>query len=93
MELLRRHPFLAVGLITALAVWAVELGAAWLAPAARFLIIPMWLMRTLEIVMGFGALPRWLDLTIGMPLLFAPYVALDALLVRRRRGRVGLRAA
>jgi hypothetical protein len=49
----------------------------------------------MEMALGFGALPTWFNLVVGVPLLFLPYVGLDALLARRRqrRSKLELRAA
>jgi hypothetical protein len=53
-----------------------------LIPVVRVLIIPLWLMRTLEMVVGMGSWPMPLQYLIALPLLFVPYVAADLLLGR-----------
>jgi hypothetical protein len=78
-----RWPFVCVGLATAVAFVAVEMATAPppLAVAIlRVFIVPLWLMRTIEMVVGMGDWPRALDLIIGIPLLFAPYVLADLFL-------------
>ena len=97
-RLIRRHPFLLVGLLTFGLLLALEaggdtvrqsaLGGAVLA-ALRVLIVPLWLMRTLEMIVGIGSWPAPLQMFVAVPLLFLPYVLADgglALLRRRRPG-------
>jgi hypothetical protein len=95
-RLVSRHPFLLFGLLTFGLFLAIEttgdafpetaLGAA-LISALRVLIVPLWLMRTLEMVVGIGWWPGPLQLVVALPLLFLPYVLADLLLARlRRRG-------
>lgn len=50
----------------------------------RVLIIPLWLMRDLEMMVGVGSWPGAVDLVIGFPFLFAPYVLADYILSRAR---------
>ena len=85
MSFIRRHPFLTLAVPTALGFIAVEAGATWLAPTVRILIMPMWLIRTIEMALGFGALPTWFNWAVGLPLLFLSYLAFDALLTRRSK--------
>ena len=87
---LRRWPFLSLGLVTAglfLAVEGFGEPVEPLIPVVRILIIPLWFMRTLEMVVGIGSWPAPLQYLIAIPLLFTPYVATDLLLRQlRRRG-------
>jgi hypothetical protein len=84
-------PFLSVGLFTFGLFVAVErVGEPLrpLVPVLRVLVVPLWLMRTLEMVVGIGYWPGPLQLLIALPLLFLPYVAADLLLRSARRRRV-----
>lgn len=86
-------PFVTLGLATfALFVAAEALnGAAGpLQPALRVLIVPLWFMRTLEMVVGIGSWPWPLQLPVALPLLFVPYAAADLCLnwIRRRAAHV-----
>lgn len=88
---LRNWPFLSLGLLTFGLFLAVEaLGAQLrpLIPPLRVLIVPLWLMRNLEMVVGIGYWPGPLQVLVALPLLFLPYVAADLLLgwARRRWG-------
>ena len=86
---LRTWPFLTLGFVTFGLFLAVEgfgperLGQ--LVPALRVLIVPLWLMRTLEMLVGIGSWPSPLQLIVALPLLFLPYVAADLLLGWARR--------
>ena len=85
---LRTWPFLTVGLLTAglfLAVSALGEPAEFLIPVLRVLIIPLWLMRTMEMIVGIGSWPMPLQYLIALPLLFVPYVTADLLLGHFRR--------
>ena len=92
----RRHPFLLAGLATfglflfletlSPAARATTVGAAF-AALVRVLVAPLWLMRTVQMMLGIGAWPAILQLAIALPLLFAPYVLLDWILSRARRFR------
>jgi hypothetical protein len=44
------------------------------------LVIPIWLMRDVEMIIGISFLPWPLQIIIAVPLLFLPYVAADLLL-------------
>jgi hypothetical protein len=86
---LQTWPFLSLGFVTAglfLAVEGFGERVEPLIPVVRVLIIPLWVMRTLEMVVGIGSWPMPLQYLIALPLLFMPYVAADLLLgqVRRR---------
>jgi hypothetical protein len=85
---LKIWPFLSLGLLTAGLFLSVESfgdRVEPLIPVVRVLIIPLWLMRTLEMVVGMGSWPMPLQYLIALPLLFVPYVAADLLLGRVRR--------
>jgi hypothetical protein len=88
---LRRHPFLTVGLATFGLFLLVEAipGAIQAAPVViqilRVLIVPLWLMRTLEMIVGMGTWPGIVQLLVALPLLFAPYVLADWVHARVRR--------
>jgi hypothetical protein len=92
-DAVKRYPFLLLGIATFglfLAAELVgdaaktsELGRAVIT-ALRVLIIPLWLMRDLEMLLGFGNWPGPVELVIGLPFLFAPYVLADYLLYRAR---------
>jgi hypothetical protein len=89
----KRYPFLLLGfatfglfLATGLASDAAktsELGRM-VATVLRVLIIPLWLMRDVEMLLGFGNWPGPVELVIGFPFLFAPYILADYLLYRAR---------
>jgi hypothetical protein len=89
----RRHSFLIVGLATFGLFLLVESIPAsvprppLVIPILRVLIVPLWLMRTLEMMVGMGTWPGILQLTVALPLLFAPYVLADWVLARVRAGR------
>ena len=88
---LRTWPFLTFGLLTFgffLAVEGFGEPLAPLLPALRVLIVPLWLMRTFEMLVGIGYLPGPVQLVVAFPLLFLPYVAADLLLRWARRRRV-----
>ncbi len=88
---LRSWPFLSLGVLTFglfLAVEAFGEPLRPLVPVLRVLVVPLWLMRTLEMVVGIGSWPGTLQLLIALPLLFLPYVAADLLLRAARRRRV-----
>lgn len=93
----RRWPFLSVGLLTLglfVLVEALPQGARdhtagqALVATIRVLMVPLWLMRTLEMLIGIGWWPAPLQFLVALPLLFMPYLAADVLLERacRRRG-------
>ena len=90
---LRRHPFLTLGLATFalfLLVESVPPGTGGMAVARqilRVLIVPLWLMRTLEMIIGMGTWPGIVQLVVAVPLLFAPYVLADWVLARLRARR------
>ena len=85
---LRRHPFLTMGLATFVLFVLVEAipGAIQATPSVilmlRVLMVPLWLMRTLEMSVGMGAWPGIVQLVLALPLLFAPYVLTDWVLAR-----------
>jgi hypothetical protein len=87
---LRSWPFLSLGLVTVglfLAVEGFGERVGFLIPVVRILIIPLWLMRTLEMIVGIGSWPSPLQYLVALPLLFTPYIATDLLLRQvRRRG-------
>ena len=89
----KRYPFLLLGIAT----FGLFLSAGLVSDAAktselgrtvitvlRVLIIPLWLMRDLEMLLGFGNWPGPVELVIGFPFLFAPYILADYLLYRAR---------
>ena len=85
---LRNWPFLSVGLLTLAFGLALEVfGEPFrpLVPFVRVLIVPLWLMRTLEMVVGIGSWSGPLQIVVALPLLLLPYVAADLLLRRARR--------
>lgn len=88
---LQRHPFLTLGLATFALFVLVEsipaVGTAVVMQFLRVLVIPLWLMRTLEMMVGMGTWPEILQLIVAMPLLFAPYVLADWVLTRVRARR------
>ena len=87
----RAWPFLILGFLTFGLFLALEgLGEPLrpLLPVLRVLIVPLWLMRTLEMVAGIGYWPGPLQLLIALPMLFLPYVAADLLLRSARRRRL-----
>jgi hypothetical protein len=92
---LRRHPFLTVGLATFALFVLVELVPAVRTPVVmqllRVVLVPLWLMRTLEMFVGMGSWPGILQLIVAMPLLFAPYVLADWVLARARARRLLVR--
>jgi hypothetical protein len=91
----RTWPFLTLGLSTFGFFVAVEvLGEPLrpLVPILRVLIVPLWLMRTLEMIVGLGFWPWPIQLPLALPLLFVPYIAAD-LLLRRARQWYGHRVA
>jgi hypothetical protein len=51
----------------------------------RILIVPMWLMRAAQMLVGIGSLPDAVQLFIAVPLLLLPYAGADWLLWRMRR--------
>ena len=91
--LVKRYPFLLLGIATFglfLATGLVsdtakmsEVGRIVIA-LLRVLIIPLWMMRDLEMVLGLGDWPGPVELVIGLPLLFAPYIVADYVLYRAR---------
>jgi hypothetical protein len=83
LALLTDWPLLSLGLVTFglfLAVEAFTESLAFLIPTLRVLIVPLWAMRTLEMVLGIGNWPGALQFLVALPLLFLPYVAADLLL-------------
>jgi hypothetical protein len=90
---LRRHLFLTVGLATFGLFLLVEAMPSTLEPAPvliqilRVLIVPLWLMRTLEMMVGMGTWPGIVQLVVALPLLFAPYMLADWVLARARARR------
>jgi hypothetical protein len=96
----RQHPFLIVGLATFGLFLLVESvsSLARVAPVAtqilRVLIVPLWLMRTLELIIGVDSWPGIIQFVVALPLLFAPYVLADWVLARIRAHRASsLKAA
>jgi hypothetical protein len=85
-----RWPFLTIGIVTFALYLVTEFvpGFGVLAPLVRLLIAPIWIMRTLEMIVGIGALPGVLQLFIALPLLFLPYVLIDLLIARIRERRL-----
>ncbi len=91
--MVKRYPFLLLGIATfglflanglvSDAAKTSELGRT-VFTVVRVLIIPLWLMRDLEMLLGFGNWPGAVELVIGFPLLFAPYILADYLLYRVR---------
>ena len=92
-ELVKKYPFfllgvgtfglfLATGSITGAAKMS-EVGRVVIG-VLRVLIIPMWLMRDLEMLVGMGSSPGAVELVVGLPFLFAPYVLADYVLSRAR---------
>jgi len=92
-SLVKRYPFLLLGIATL----GLFLSTGLVSDAAktsqlgrmvvgvlRALIIPLWLMRDLEMLMGLGDWPGPVELVIGLPLLFVPYILADYLLSRAR---------
>lgn len=88
-----RHLFLFLGLLTSGLFLVLETAseAAKASPAGevlvgvmRVMIIPMWLMRDLEMLLGMGAWSLSLQLVIALPILFAPYLLADYVFLRRR---------
>ena len=82
-----RWPFLCLGLLTFGAFLAVE---AYGMPRGmqqplRLLIVPLWAMRTLQMLVRIGYLPGPFQLLIALPTLFLPYVLADWLLRRIRQ--------
>jgi hypothetical protein len=89
-----RWPFLTFGLATFalfLLGEAIKPLQAPLGPVLRVLIMPLWLMRTLEMIVGIGFWPGPAQLVIALPLLFLPYLLADLALGWARR-YVGPRA-
>jgi len=93
---IKRHGFLLLGIVTLGLFVAMEIAseaakASGLGEAItillRVLIIPMWLMRDLEMLLGMGSWPMPLQVLVALPILFAPYFLADYLLqsVRSRR--------
>jgi hypothetical protein len=90
---IKRHPFLVLGIVTLGLFVATEtmsdtakgsgLGVI-IINLFRVLIVPMWLMRTLEMLLGMGGWPMPLQLLVALPILFAPYVLADYLLQKVR---------
>jgi hypothetical protein len=92
-ELVKKYPFFLLGVAT----FGLFLATGSLRGAAetsevgrvvigvlRVLIIPLWLMRDLEMTMGMGSWPGAVELVVGFPFLFAPYVLADYILSRAR---------
>ena len=50
----------------------------------RVLIAPLWLTRTLQMMVGMGTWPVIAQLIVALPLLFAPYLFADWALARAR---------
>jgi hypothetical protein len=85
---LTRWPFLMFGLVTFalfLLDEAIKPLQPTLGPLLRVLILPLWLMRTLEMIIGIGFWPGPVQLLIALPLLFLPYVLADLALALLRR--------
>jgi len=83
-----RWPFLTIGLATFalfLLAEAIRPLQAPLGPLLRVLIVPLWLMRTLEMIAGIGLWPGPAQLLIALPLVFLPYVLADLALGWLRR--------
>ena len=92
----RTWPFLTLGLFTFLLFLAVgNFGAVLqpLVPVLRVLIVPLWVMRTVEMLLGMGGWPGHLQLVVALPLLFAPYILADLLWQWIWRRRIGHPAA
>jgi hypothetical protein len=51
----------------------------------RVLIVPMWLVRMLQVMVGIGSLPNPIQLVIALPLYLLPYAIADWLLWRLRQ--------
>ena len=98
----RRHVFFFAGIATFGLFLLIEVmpdpwlttfvGGTFLA-VVRVLIIPLWLMRTLQMMLGMGTWPGILQLAVALPLLFAPYVLLDWIVARSRAFRSRATAA
>jgi hypothetical protein len=90
---LQRHPFLTVGLTTFALFLLVESipggihTTPLVGPIVRVLIAPLWVMRTLEVIVGMGTWPGIAQLVVALPLLFAPYMLVDWVLARVRARR------
>jgi hypothetical protein len=77
-----------VGLLTFALVLALEVfrePLRPLVPLVRVFSVPLWLMRTLQMLVGIDSWPGPLQVVVALPLLFLPYVAADLLLQRARR--------
>jgi hypothetical protein len=94
-ELVKKYPFFLLGVAT----FGLFLAAGSISDAAktselgrvvigvlRVLIIPLWLMRDVEMLMGMGRWPGAIELVVGFPFLFAPYILADYVLSRARTG-------
>lgn len=79
VRLISHWPFTAVGLVTFVLFIAAPFMGLAENPVVLLLIMPLWLMRTLEMFTGIGLLPWPLQLVTALPLLFLPYVAIDLL--------------
>lgn len=85
----RGFPFLTLGLIT-FGLFLASVGARevvggvavvrGLEVVVRFVIIPMWLMRYLEMFVGLGRWPFIVQVFVDLPLLFTPYLVADLVL-------------
>jgi hypothetical protein len=87
VALVRRWAWTAVGLATAGLFLLAERfldPTSLLAIPLRWLVVPLWLMRLVEMGLGLARLPEAWQLAIGLPLLFLPYVGMDILRHRWR---------
>jgi hypothetical protein len=87
-SLLRRWACTALGLVTA-ALFLLAEGflhpSSLLAVPLRWLIVPLWLMRYVQVWLGLASWPWALQVAVGLPLLFLPYIGADMLRHRWRR--------
>jgi hypothetical protein len=95
-SLIRTWPFLSLGFFTFglfLALEGFGEPPRPLVAVLRVLVVPLWLMRTLEMLVGIGGWPAPLQFLVALPLLFLPYLAADLLLRLARRQWVSHHAA
>ena len=92
----KRHSFLLLGIATfgLFVVMGIASDAAKasgvghsIIDVLRVLIVPLWLMRDLEMLLGMGGWPGPLQLLVALPILFAPYFLADYLIQRARNAR------
>jgi len=83
-RMVARWPFMCLGLVTMLGFLLSGHLPSGLAELFRVLIVPMWLMRTLQMLVGIGSLPDPAQLLVAVPLLFLPYAGADWILWRVR---------